>query len=46
MLHNPAIWSDSAKATALQKEHDQLEAELPKLTAEWEAKASDEAVAA
>ncbi len=46
MLHNPAVWSDTAKATALQKEHDQLEAELPKLTAEWEAKASDEAVAA
>jgi ATP-binding cassette, subfamily F, member 3 len=41
LLQNPSTWADSNKAIALQKEHDALELELPKLTAEWEKAVSE-----
>jgi ATP-binding cassette subfamily F protein 3 len=40
LLQNPDTWSDASKAMALQKEHDELDAALQKLTAEWEQKLS------
>ena len=40
LLQNPDTWSDAPKAMALQKEHDELDAALQKLTAEWEQKLS------
>jgi hypothetical protein len=40
-LQDSAVWSDAAKATALQAEHDTLAATIEKLTQEWEAKAAE-----
>ena len=40
ILQNPDTWSDASKAMTLQKEHDELDAALQKLTAEWEQKLS------
>ncbi len=38
LLQDPATWSDSTKAMALQKEHDELDQALQRLHAEWEEK--------
>ncbi|MBL9143056.1 MAG: ATP-binding cassette domain-containing protein [Verrucomicrobiaceae bacterium] len=40
LLQNPDTWADASKAMALQKEHDELDAALQKLTSEWEQKLS------
>jgi len=40
LLQNPDTWADAPKAMALQKEHDELDAALQKLTSEWEQKLS------
>ena len=40
ILQNPDTWSDASKAMTMQKEHDELDAALQKLTAEWEQKLS------
>jgi len=41
LLQDPSTWSDSNKALALQKEHDELDPQLQKLNAEWEQKLSE-----
>ena len=41
LLQDPGTWSDSNKALALQKEHDELDPQLQKLNAEWEQKLSE-----
>lgn len=38
LLQSPDTWADAPKAMALQKEHDELDAALHALTAEWEQK--------
>lgn len=40
LLQNPDTWADASKAMALQKEHDEVDAALQKLTSEWEQKLS------
>ena len=40
LLQDPGTWSDSNKAMALQKEHDDLDKALQPLNAEWEQKLS------
>jgi ATP-binding cassette subfamily F protein 3 len=40
LLQDPGTWSDSTKAMALQKEHDELDKALQPLNAEWEQKLS------
>jgi ATP-binding cassette, subfamily F, member 3 len=39
LLQDPATWADGAKALACQKEHDELDARIHSITAEWEEKA-------
>jgi ATP-binding cassette subfamily F protein 3 len=38
LLQDPGLWADSAKALAVQNEHDSLDKALLALTAEWEQK--------
>jgi len=38
LLQDPGLWADSAKALAVQNEHDSLDKALLTLTAEWEQK--------
>jgi len=41
LLQDSAVWSEPAKALALQTEHDELAAAIEKLTAEWETLTSE-----